>query len=117
MSTGSPICDRCGTWEFSPHADGCALKSPRVAYCAPLTSGEVAADRAAVRALVEALPKCTCRVLDTMDDPSSDCGEVATMIDISGDTYCDEHGPEFDACDLSYADEVIALLERMEAWT
>ncbi len=131
MSTGDPVCDRCGTWAFAPHADGCALKSPRVAYCAPLsTSNDTAIDRAATRALVEALPKC----IGTWTSGSgghmrfsNDCGEPATTWDpessIDNERQCDLHLARQPALldenrePYSYTEQLRDMLERMEAWT
>ncbi len=78
-------------------------------------------DRAAVRALVDALPRCAQPMIGTEDDDQ--CEHPATVrayLDRGGRLQCDEHASDADQNDvaaLPYASALRVLLDRMKEWT
>lgn len=72
------------------------------------------ADRAAVKALVEALPRCCGRVVG---DELEECSELATHEGWDGDYRCDKHQEGASRHGVHpWAPALRALLERIRGW-
>jgi hypothetical protein len=77
--------------------------------------GAAEGDRAAVRALVDALPRC-CNVPEHgCETANGKRPNVATTYGTFGGTFCDE-SPTEGVADLPYAAPLRALLARMATW-
>ena len=82
----------------------------------------IEADRAAVRALVDGLPKCGQYIVGTESD-DKDCEQPAVVrayIDGDRRLRCAEHNADSDpddVLDLPYAPALRALLGRIKGWT
>ncbi len=95
-----------------------ALESTTQANLMLALEGLIKADRLAVRALVDALPRCVIYVED--DGAVGDCTRPATGFEEDGSEeilLCDKHGAmDHDSEPLRHAATLRALLDRMKGW-
>lgn len=111
-------CDRCGRFVPSEEHDICPFCRETYTLQAALTS-----DRAAVRALVEAMPECTgdwvkgSGARRTHKPCTSGKPGMWNWCDGENYYYCDAHHLEDDdQHEAHWAPALRALLERMKGW-